>query len=1223
MPFAPDPSSFRTDTLKPFDPATDTPATDFTPPPAPPVAETLLSGFRLHNPIASYVASSAPVFFVDDWDKSYDVFNDMHGYEDYAYQLAGARNAVHAQQIKDDINQENIARRTLGSSGPLGTAAGIAAGGLSPEQWLPIGEVYTGLKAGYNILRIGANAAKMGAISAGIQEAELQATQQTRTVEESAINIGAATFLSGVMGAGAAKLVGREGVAGLAAKAQPDLIVHEKPDMVDDVADTIDALKQAHGPVPEQSTTGAMQTPRETIEQNTLKSSLGAGWLTDKLNISPAVRLLNSPSLATREVFQQLAETPLFLKKNAEGIASEQAVETYAKEYHSLLGQSAGVLDKQYAAYRQTTKGQPERLSFEQFKAEGAGAMRRGDAHPIPQVDAAAKAYRPLFERMKNEAIDAGLLPEDVEPRFATSYLSRQWDRNKIQMQEKEFRGTIRDWAQEKATKVMRAAMADYNRKINNHRAEAADLEMANLRADSQAAPATDAPKTDDALAMLHAMRSNPPPKRPQTLMDFLHSSGGIKDEEGLLKNAGISNKSRVGFVSKHGLSLDQAAEKAWKEGFFPGRKAPPDINHLLEALRDEHGGVSATVREKDIAALRDAENYDDMVKALQQLGIDTADLPGGRGIPKDLTPADLGSFREKINAVTKERRLKRIEILKAKIAEIEAERHLEMDTRFDVSNDMQGYLDDVVNKVFDTLTGRESVNLGEGFVVSTRGPLRSKSLDIQDTMVEQFLNNDIDMIARKHVKVIGTDVELKRKFGDVSMADQLANIRAEYDALREKMPEKAAELAKREQSDIGDLEMMRDLMRGTYDDGTSAGWKRAGRLARAWNFVTKMGMVVVSSFADVARPVMVHGINRSFGDLIIPMTKGLQGIKMQAAEGKLAGHIFDTVLSSRMMEMSDLADPYAKGTVFERFIHNNMVPSFSKLTMMNRWNDMMKTAASAMTQSRVLENAETLLTKGELAPAEKEYMAFLGIDKHMAKSIAQEFKEHGEIVDGVRIANTEAWGNREAVRTFRAALNKEVDSIIVQPGVADKPLFMNNEWGKTVLQFRTFFFASNQRVMMRGLQQRDAAVLNGTLMSVAIGMLTAHLKATARGDDTSQWSAAKWIAEGVDQSGITPVMMELNNTAEKIGLPGIYKAIGEEKSSRYGSRNVMSSFAGPTFGLGEDIVRLGYLATHPDELKKGDIKILRRLIPYQNLFFVRWAFNKLEGETADALGAQ
>jgi hypothetical protein len=59
------------------------------------------------------------------------------------------------------------------------------------------------------------------------------------------------------------------------------------------------------------------------------------------------------------------------------------------------------------------------------------------------------------------------------------------------------------------------------------------------------------------------------------------------------------------------------------------------------------------------------------------------------------------------------------------------------------------------------------------------------------------------------------------------------------------------------------------------------------------------------------------------------------------------------------------------------------------------------------------------------------------------------------------------------------------------------------------------------------------------------------------------------------------------------------------EMASRYASRNAFSSLAGPTAGLLETLQRLSYATSNAD-WTESDTNELRKLIPYQNLFYLR-----------------
>lgn len=112
-------------------------------------------------------------------------------------------------------------------------------------------------------------------------------------------------------------------------------------------------------------------------------------------------------------------------------------------------------------------------------------------------------------------------------------------------------------------------------------------------------------------------------PKRPQTLMGYLQSLGGIQESAGELKHMGITNKTRPGFVNSKGLALDEAAMRAWEEGFFPEFPTRPEIKDLLDAIRDEYSGFRISLREKDQGYFESLEQFALANEALNQMGID------------------------------------------------------------------------------------------------------------------------------------------------------------------------------------------------------------------------------------------------------------------------------------------------------------------------------------------------------------------------------------------------------------------------------------------------------------------------------------------------------------------------------------------------------------------------------------------------------------------------
>lgn len=77
-------------------------------------------------------------------------------------------------------------------------------------------------------------------------------------------------------------------------------------------------------------------------------------------------------------------------------------------------------------------------------------------------------------------------------------------------------------------------------------------------------------------------------PQEPLRLASYLAREGGVQESGGALRYIGAGD--RPGLINRNGISLDDAALKAWEAGFLPGAERP-DINALIDALdRDLKG---------------------------------------------------------------------------------------------------------------------------------------------------------------------------------------------------------------------------------------------------------------------------------------------------------------------------------------------------------------------------------------------------------------------------------------------------------------------------------------------------------------------------------------------------------------------------------------------------------------------------------------------------------
>jgi hypothetical protein len=547
---------------------------------------------------------------------------------------------------------------------------------------------------------------------------------------------------------------------------------------------------------------------------------------------------------------------------------------------------------------------------------------------------------------------------------------------------------------------------------------------------------------------------------------------------------------------------------------------------------------------------------------------------------------------------------------------------------------DFSEYAKEIAEHIYNTFTGRaEEAGIRPEFApVTTRGPMKERTLPIPDLYVspqfgaiEDFLTHDVEEVMKRYTRVMGADVEVQRQFGSLDLKDEMAAIHRNYDGLRAEAPDEKARIAlsEAEKADKRDITETLNNIRGTraphaWEQGN---WGAIVRSANHFEYILHMGHTTLNSLQDAVRPAMVHGLMpymRTIGQL----ATNLQAIKLQVRDGKLMGNIAETVNSARLSTIADLGDPMARRGPIESFMAN-MTDLASKWNGIRLWTDWMKSIASAMTQNRLLENA---MNFAKLDKSESAYMHFLGIDAGMAERIAARFEAHGQELRGVKWANIAEWGKTDAAArdAFAAAMNKDVDSIIVIPSKADVPLLAHRPEGKILLQFKSFTLASHQRVMLRGLQEKPSRFIGGAVAMSALGMLQVYLAALS-GNRTSELrnmadDPGWWLGEAIDKASFLPVFMEASNDFEKFTTMNPVKAPlkvfdkgAAESQKVQGAQPI--SVLGPMVGSAVDlgtVLSMGANIKEGKPIRKGQVNAAERLMPFNSYLGIREAMKYL-----------
>jgi hypothetical protein len=1135
--------------------------------PKPSIGETIGAAFSQNNTVGSAIGAFKDTFAMNEAARSnpvnFDPLQDLpEQYRDHASSFVGAINPGQVEIIKRRVDDELRAREVLARAGGVGIAASVGAGILDPVNLIPIGGWAAKGAKGASVLGHIAEGAVVGGLSASASEAVLMATQEDRSYEEAAANIAGGVVLGGALG----------GAVGL-------FKVHPNAGKITErFASEWDAANAPQ--VVRSSSVGA--AARAGGEDLRPAPAFGLEKLEAKNPVSdnPLLRSLSSQNQETARIAAELAETPYFLTGNDKGVASPLAAETRIKQWQGPLAQSLGGVDDAFKRYRfgrdgkllDMTKAGIEdltgqaggKLSFADFKVEVAKAMRNGDASAIPQVAEAAKDMRArIFDPLKDEAIKLGLLPEDVEVTTADSYLTRVYNLEKIASQRNTFiDNTLVPWL----SGLQEGASARFT-------------------------------EAEEGLAKSRAVIEQEGP-----------ALGPLRKEVGDVTRKAMEARSQIDIRKREAMSLHKAA--LGLEGDLA--KAQRRVEELSAKTEPDAIGVQGDVAARR-AKLREAEFAVRRVEERLQKQRESA---GVASKAYDDARLDAEFHGERINEIrflseAAEERLKRAHRMVDRYeARMEAERGLGLSE----DGEIRAIAEEIVAKLLGQAPGRTSYDV----TANMRGPMRERTLNIPDELIEDYLENDVERVARIYTRTMAADVELARAFGRPDMSETIEGLKASYEPIMASTKDGPgqAKLKTSIDRDVRDLEAMRDRIRGTYGiPDNPADWKiRAARSLRTINYLRMLGGMTLSAIPDVARPIMVHGLGRVMGDGLRPLLTNLKAVRLAGDEVKLAGTALDMVLDSRAQQLADVFEDFGRYSRVERAI-TYAGEKMGLASGMSLWNAGMKQFTGLLTQTRTLR----AIVEGA-SPAEARRLAFLGIDQDMGERIAKEFKTHGGKESGVWLANTTDWTDAEAAATYRGALAKEVDIIIATPG-QEKPLWLSSELGKTIGQFKTFTFSSMSRVMINSLQQRDANALQGFVAAVALGMLAYQVKSAVAGKETSD-DPRKWISEGLDQSGTLGWIFEANNVAEKVtrGRAGVNAAMGVAPSSRYADRNIMDTLMGPSVGTVNDAASIVGSASE-GKLSRSDLHRARRLLPFQNLFYLRWLFNHAEDEAGDAAG--
>ena len=474
-----------------------------------------------------------------------------------------------------------------------------------------------------------------------------------------------------------------------------------------------------------------------------------------------------------------------------------------------------------------------------------------------------------------------------------------------------------------------------------------------------------------------------------------------------------------------------------------------------------------------------------------------------------------------------------------------------------------------------------------------------------------------------------GTNTESFLKSDDTFYEKGLIQIRDEYAQLQIKKTRNAKKIGDRL---IRKLEAQRDLVKGFYGVSENPYGVKSTAIKSAKVINNIVNLTGLAQIADIGRTVMMNGMTRTLGNLMDGWSEGLgkwhtRGLK----ESQTVGEALDMYFSNRAAQLGNTQDLFSNFSARPDAVLGKVENfTFKYVNMMSLWNQHMKGWYGDIALSRMSEvSLKWALQEGRIdlgarklpefftskaTEVEIKNLATLNINLDSAVKIAKQILAHGEFKNYTIITHKDLWHDAIALDSINYGLKKDINIGIVTPGKGDTPLWMSTETGSLISQYKKFTMAATQRVLMKGLQDKDSKFLIGIIMMTSMGMLIDKIRTEQYGQDYSKKSLTAKITDGIDRSGITGIFFDLNNSIERMfnNRIGLRPILGDGKP--YGSdiAEKLGVIGGPNVGIVDKIFNIMY-DSGTGGYDHHTARNVRSIMPFQNVWYLDWLFDQVE----------
>ena len=465
------------------------------------------------------------------------------------------------------------------------------------------------------------------------------------------------------------------------------------------------------------------------------------------------------------------------------------------------------------------------------------------------------------------------------------------------------------------------------------------------------------------------------------------------------------------------------------------------------------------------------------------------------------------------------------------------------------------------------------------------------------------------------------------------SWSEVVRKVQTEYDAMatKETNPKARSKIAAEGRRAIKDLNVLKERLLGITDvgmDRDSLLYWGAQKVLQT-NLMRYGAGFLPASFGDLATAsVISRGMHkhlfsnlREVADLMSELYRSdPSGFRAMVAATEIGQH------GTRWLEQFDAANAVnmngvgARGspthTITSRIdrVMNATTDKVHMISGMRSWNRFNKIATAVI---RKYALKDMVAKYGALSSRERAGLASIGIGEAEAKAIHAHIQKFAPD-KGQKFwdPNLDAWEatpeGRSAARSFRIAIQRDMNRAIPTPGIGDKPILMDKMMGKIWLQFMSYSFSMMNRFLTPSSQKiatwRDASAIMGFAHLLWLGGATVIAKDLIGGRDPAERFKGEnvfgTLSEIVDRSGLYGYLSPFIDSAIKVSAPLQEATFGKTvvgPTSRYARSAWAESLLGASFGLFKDIQQFGAAVsegTSDQVVKKG-----LNLVPANTLF--------------------